>query len=100
MRRKFHKAGFIAVFILLFFTDTIGKNSERMVNIYDTAVCVVNPDSQLYKASVGCVNQLVLNSTGNPTIANPETSRSESQIFTNICSILRAFSPSQQVEAT
>lgn len=64
MHGKFYKAGFSAVFILLFFTDTFGKNCERMVNIFDIAVCVANPDSQLYKASVGCVNQLILNSRG------------------------------------
>ena len=52
----------IAAFILILFSKTFGKNCERMVYIYDIAVCVANPDSQLYKASVGCVNQLLLNS--------------------------------------
>ncbi len=64
MRRIFYKASFIAVFSLLFFIETFGKDCKRMVNIYDIAVCVANPDSQLYKASVGCVNQLLLNSRG------------------------------------
>ncbi len=64
MRRIFYKASFIAVFSLLFYIETFGKDCKRMVNIYDIAVCVANPDSQLYKASVGCVNQLLLNSRG------------------------------------
>lgn len=62
MRKVFHKTGLFAAFMCLFLSNIFGKDCERIVYVYDIAVCVANPDSQLYKASTGCVHQLLLNS--------------------------------------
>jgi len=57
------KVVFIAVLFYLFFTScTFASDCKRMIYVYDIAVCVTNPASELFMASDGCVQQLLLNS--------------------------------------
>ena len=57
------KVVFIAVLFYLFFTScTFAIDCKRMIYVYDIAVCVTNPASELFMASDGCVKQLLLNS--------------------------------------
>lgn len=62
MKNTYYKISLIATIIFLFFTNAFGKNCERMVYVYDIAVCVPNPASELFLASDGCTQQLLLNS--------------------------------------
>lgn len=57
---------FSTLFILASFysVETYSKDCKRMVYVYDIAVCVPNAPAQLYQASDGCVEQLLLNSRG------------------------------------
>ena len=56
------KVVFIAVLFYLFFTScTFAIDCKRMIYVYDIAVCVTNPASELFMASDGCVKQLLLN---------------------------------------
>jgi len=54
----------LIVFAGLKTTEIYGKDCKRMVYVYDIAVCVPNAPTQLYQASDGCVEQLLLNSRG------------------------------------
>ena len=54
---------FIFVFLFGLFNITVfAEKCQRMVFVYDIAVCVQSPASQLFQASDGCVQQLLLNS--------------------------------------
>ena len=54
---------FIAVLFYLFFTScTFAIDCKRMIYVYDIAVCVPNSSPELFMASDGCVQQLLLNS--------------------------------------
>lgn len=52
------------LFACLHSAETYGKDCKRMVYVYDISVCVPNAPALLYQASVGCVEQLLLNSRG------------------------------------
>ena len=57
------KVVFIAVLFYLFFTScTFAIDCKRMIYVYDIAVCVPNSSPELFMASDGCVQQLLLNS--------------------------------------
>ena len=54
---------FIAVLFYLFSTSSVfARDCQRMVYVYDIAVCVPNSSPELFMASDGCVQQLLLNS--------------------------------------
>ena len=52
----------LLIVLNIFSNPVLAKNCQRLVAVYDIAVTVPNADPELYQASDGCVQQLLLNS--------------------------------------